>query len=125
MSDTVVDIQLDGPTPLRLIVFAQKTYPTIACKAYICNISTKKMAIVAKKKVSFKSLLSAAQQLSEEEKQLLRLRLFGNDAIADMKLFEKALQQKKPVTKKTDKDIVALIKPIRTANHEKSKKMLH
>lgn len=83
------------------------------------------MATIAKKKISFKSLLSAAQKLSAEEKQLLRLQLFGSEAIDEMKAFEKALQNKKPVIKKSDKEIVTLIKTIRSANNEKRKKMLH
>lgn len=83
------------------------------------------MGLIAKKKISFKSLLSAAQNLSAEEKQLLRLQLFGNEAIDEMKAFEKALQNKKPVAKKSDKEIVTLIKTIRSANNEKRKKMLH
>lgn len=83
------------------------------------------MGLIAKKKISFKSLLSAAQNLSVEEKQLLRLQLFGNEAIDEMKAFEKALQNKKPVTKKSDKEIVTLIKTIRSDNNEKRKKMLH
>lgn len=83
------------------------------------------MGIIAKKKISFKSVLSAAQNLSTEEKQLLKLQLFGNDGIDEMKAFEKTLQNKKPVTQKSDKEIVTLIKTIRSANNDKRKKMLH
>jgi hypothetical protein len=83
------------------------------------------MTTIAKKKVAFKSLLSAAQKLSVEEKQLLRLKFFGNDAIDEMKAFEKALQKKRPVTKKSDKDIVILTRTIRGANDERTKKRRH
>ncbi|MEI9955870.1 MAG: hypothetical protein WDM90_06065 [Ferruginibacter sp.] len=58
--------------------------------------------IVQKKKAaSLSTVLSAAKKLTAEEKQILRMRLFADDAIKEMRDFEKALKKsKKNVPKK-------------------------
>ena len=76
------------------------------------------MAIAAenKKIVSFSGVLSAAKKLSVEERQLLRIKLFAADGIKDMKAFEAKLKKSRPIEKKKDKEIVDIVKQIRSAN---------
>ena len=47
----------------------------------------------------FKDALSAAKKLSAEEKQLLRLRLFSDADLQEMKNFEAGLKKKKAPVK--------------------------
>lgn len=66
-----------------------------------------------KKELSFKGVLAAAKKLSAAEKQLLKIKLFGNDALLELKAFEKEMRKKKPVIKRSDDEIVAAIRKIR------------
>jgi len=61
-----------------------------------------------KNDASFKHLLSAVKKLSEQEKQVLKLQLFINDALVEMKAFELELKKKKQSIKKIDAEIVAV-----------------
>ncbi len=74
---------------------------------------------------SYKIVLNAVKKLSLEEKQLLRLQLFTQDALNEMKSFELELKKKKTSIKKTDAEIVALTTSIRKKNYANTKKMLH
>jgi hypothetical protein len=74
---------------------------------------------------SFKTVLSAVKKLSAEEKQLLRLQLFADDALAEMKSFELQLKKNKKPVKKTDDEIVSITTSIRRKRNASSKKMLH
>lgn len=76
-------------------------------------------------KPALNELLSAIKKLSVEEKQLLRLQLFANDALAEMKAFELKLKKKKTPRKKSDEDIVKLTTSIRRRRYANPKKMLH
>jgi len=66
-----------------------------------------------KKTVSLNDVLAAAKKLSLEEKQLLKVKLFGNDIINELKAFETAMKKRKGVIKKSDDEIVAAVKKIR------------
>ncbi len=48
-----------------------------------------------------------------EEKQLLRIKLFANEDIREMKAFETALKKKRKPIKKKDTEIVSVVKAIR------------
>lgn len=74
---------------------------------------------------SFKTALSAVKKLSATEKQLLRLQVFGSDALAEMKSFEQQLKKNKKPVKKTDDEIVSIVTSIRRNRNARSKKMLH
>lgn len=74
---------------------------------------------------SFKAVLSAVKKLSAEEKQLLKLQLFADDALAEMKSFELKLKKNKKSVKKTDDEIVSITTSIRRKRNASSKKMLH
>lgn len=71
------------------------------------------MPFVAKKIASLKTVLSAAKKLTVAERQLLKLQLFGNDALDEMKTFEQQLKQRKQTPKKTDAEVVKLTTEIR------------
>lgn len=79
------------------------------------------MAITTQKKktVSLNDVLAAAKKLSLEEKNLLRIKLFGNDIINELKAFETAMKKKKGVIKKSDDEIVTAVKKIRAKNAAK------
>jgi 3-methyladenine DNA glycosylase AlkD len=62
---------------------------------------------------TYKNILSAVKKLSAEEKQLLRMQLFGADAIAEMKAFERLLRKEKKPVKKDDEEITNLTTSIR------------
>ena len=68
---------------------------------------------------SFKAILSAVKKLSSEEKQLLHLKLFGDNAILQLKQFEIELRKNKPVIKKSDSEIVSLTASIRKRQYAK------
>jgi hypothetical protein len=70
---------------------------------------------------SFKSVLSAAKKLSAEEKQLLHLQLFSNNALNDMKQFELALKKNKKAIKKSDEEIVSITKNYRRKQYANTK----
>ena len=69
-----------------------------------------------KKAVSLNGVLAAAKKLSAEEKQVLRIKLFGDDAINAMKTFEAGLKKRKALVKKNDAEIVGIVKKIRRKN---------
>lgn len=79
------------------------------------------MAITTQKKkaVSLNDVLAAAKKLTLEEKQLLKVRLFGNDIISELKAFETAMKKRKGGIKKSDDEIVAAVKKIRAKNAAK------
>jgi hypothetical protein len=62
---------------------------------------------------NYKTVLTAVEKLSPEEKQKLKNELFGLDAIAEMKSFEKEMSSKRKPIKKTDAQIVKIINTIR------------
>jgi len=66
-----------------------------------------------KSSASLSSVLSAAKKLSMEERQLLRIKLFANQGIKEMKEFEAALKKNRKPIKKKDAEIVSLVKAIR------------
>jgi len=66
-----------------------------------------------KKTVSLNDVLAAAKKLSLEEKQLFKVKLFGNYIINEFKAFETAMKKRKGVIKKSDDEIVAAVKKIR------------
>ena len=74
---------------------------------------------------AFKTAISAARKLSIEEKQLLKLQLFSDDALNELKAFEEQLKKKKTLVKKTDEEIVNLTTSIRQKRYANTKKMLH
>jgi hypothetical protein len=63
-----------------------------------------------KKSTSLNSILAAAKKLSDEEKQQLKVNLFGKDIINELKAFEAAMKKRKPVIKKSDAEIVSAVK---------------
>lgn len=67
-----------------------------------------------KKNVSLNSVIAAAKRLSAEDKQLLRMKLFGDDALLQLKLFEKEMRKKRKSVKKSDDEIVNIVKKIRS-----------
>jgi hypothetical protein len=74
---------------------------------------------------SFKTVLSAVKKLSAAEKQLLRLQVFANDALSEMKSFELQLKKNKKPVKKTDEEVVSITTSIRRKRNASSKKMLY
>jgi len=79
------------------------------------------MAITTQKKKtsSLNGILAAAKKLNAEERQLLKIKLFGNDIISEMKAFETAMKKRRGVIKKSDDEIVAAVKKIRAKNAAK------
>ncbi len=79
------------------------------------------MPVVAtnKKNVSLNSVLAAAKKLNAEEIQLLKVKLFGDDIINELKAFESAMKKRKSVIKKSDDEIVSAVKKIRAKNAAK------
>lgn len=73
----------------------------------------------------FRTVLSAVKKLNAEEKQLLRLQLFSDDALSEMKAFEAQLKKKKRPVRKSDSEIVKLTTSIRRNKYAQAKKMLH
>ena len=69
-----------------------------------------------KKNTSFNSLLAAAKKLSTEEKQQLRINLFGGDIIKELGAFEAAMKKQKPSVKKSDEEIVNAVNKVRVRN---------
>ncbi|HSN60225.1 MAG TPA: hypothetical protein VLR49_04785 [Ferruginibacter sp.] len=72
-----------------------------------------------KKNTSLNSILAAAKRLSAEEKQQLKVKLFGDDIINELKAFEAAMKKRKPVIKKSDEEIVNAVKKLRVKNAAK------
>ncbi len=72
-----------------------------------------------KKTVSLDGVLAAAKKLNAEEIQLLKVKLFGNDIINELKAFEAAIKKKKMTVRKSDAEIVNTIKKIRAKNAAK------
>ncbi len=77
------------------------------------------VAATNKKNVSLNSVLAAAKKLNAEEIQLLKVKLFGDDIINELKAFESAMKKRKPVIKKSDDEIVSAVKKIRAKNAAK------
>jgi hypothetical protein len=77
------------------------------------------------RKIPFKLMLAAAQKLSPEEKQLLWRKLFAAKAIREMKELEAEWSKKYPIPKKTDEEIVSVVKKIRKTRNASPHKMLH
>lgn len=69
-----------------------------------------------KKNTSLNTILAAAKKLNAEEIQLLKVKLFGDDIISELKAFETAMKKRKPVIKKSDDEIVSAVKKIRVKN---------
>lgn len=76
------------------------------------------MPVVSEKKVltNFNAVLSAAKKLTPGERQLLKLKLFGDEALSELKAFEMAMKKRKPVAKKTDAEILEAVKKMRLRN---------
>jgi hypothetical protein len=72
-----------------------------------------------KKTVSLNGVLAAAKKLNADEIQLLKVKLFGNDIINELKAFEAAMKKKKTAVKKPDAEIVRAVKKIRAKNAAK------
>jgi dihydroxyacetone kinase len=77
------------------------------------------VAATNKKNVSLNSVLAAAKKLNAEEIQLLKVKLFGDDIINELKAFESAMKKRKSVIKKSDDEIVSAVKKIRAKNAAK------
>ena len=60
--------------------------------------------------------MSAAKKLNIEKKHLLKMKLFANDAIKEMKTFEASLKKKRKPVKRKDAEIVAIVKANRYKN---------
>lgn len=56
---------------------------------------------------------------------MLKLQLFTNDALAEMKAFELELKKKKQSIKKTDAEIVVITIDIRIKKYTPDKKILY
>lgn len=74
---------------------------------------------------NIKAVLLAVKKLSASEKQLIKLQLFSDDALSEMKAFEKKLKKEKKIIKKTDLEIVAITTSIRREKYANAKNMLH
>jgi hypothetical protein len=72
-----------------------------------------------KKTVSLNGVLAAAKKLNAEEIQMLKVKLFGNDIINELKMFETAMKKRKTAVKKPDAEIVSAVKKIRAKNAAK------
>ncbi len=81
--------------------------------------------MITKEKYSFKNVLTAVKKLSAEERQLLRLKLFSNDVLDEMKTVENNLKKQRREVKKSDDEIVTLTNSIRNKKYANAKKMLH
>ncbi len=77
------------------------------------------VAATNKKNVSLNSVLAAAKKLNAEEIQLLKVKLFGDEIINELKAFESAMKKRKSVIKKSDDEIVSAVKKIRAKNAAK------
>jgi hypothetical protein len=62
---------------------------------------------------SLKVVSNAIENLSIEDRQLLRLKFFSNDAFEEMKAFEKKIKKNRMPVKIADNKIVDIIKSIR------------
>jgi hypothetical protein len=79
------------------------------------------MSVITEKKksISVNGILAAAKKLNPEEIQLLKIKLFGNDIITELKVFEKEMKKRKNTAKKSDDEIVKAVRKIRTKNAAK------
>lgn len=79
------------------------------------------MSVITKKKktASLNGILAASKKLTPKGLQLLKLKLFRNDIINELKAFEKTMKKRKNATKKTDDEIVSVVRKIRTKNATK------
>jgi hypothetical protein len=75
------------------------------------------VAATNKKNVSLNSVLAAAKKLNAEEIQLLKVKLFGDEIINELKAFESAMKKRKSVIKKSDDEIVSAVKKIKRLTH--------
>ena len=65
------------------------------------------------KALTLEVVSSAVEKFSIEERQILRLKFFCNDALVEMKAFESELKKRKKMVSRTDEEIVDVIKSIR------------
>ena len=65
------------------------------------------------KAASLKVVSNAIKNLSIEDRQLLKLKFFSNDAFEEMKAFEKKLKNNQKPVNIDDREIVDMIKLIR------------
>ena len=72
-----------------------------------------------KKAVSLSGVLRDAKKLNEEEHQLLKIKLFGNDIIKELKVFESEMKKRKTVIKKPDAEVVSAVKKTRAKHAAK------
>ncbi len=72
-----------------------------------------------KRNISLNSVLAAAKKLNAAEIQLLKVKLFGDDIINELKAFESAMKKRKSAIKKSDDEIVSAVKKIRAKNASK------
>jgi hypothetical protein len=72
-----------------------------------------------KKTVSFNSVLADAKKLNAEDQQLLKIKLFGNDIIKELKAFESEMRKRKAMRKKSDTEIVIAVNKIRAKHAAK------
>ena len=57
--------------------------------------------------------------MNAEEIQLLKVKLFGDEIINELKAFESAMKKRKSIIKKSDDEIVSAVKKIRAKNAAK------
>lgn len=65
------------------------------------------------KTASLKVVSNAIENLSIEDRQLLKLKFFSNDAFEEMKAFEKKLKNNQKPVNIDDREIVDMVKLIR------------
>ena len=65
------------------------------------------------KAASLKVVSNAIENLSIEDRQLLKLKFFSNDAFEEMKAFEKKLKNNQKPVNIDDREIVDMVKLIR------------
>lgn len=68
---------------------------------------------VKKKTVSLNGVWADAKKLNVEEQQLLKIKLFGNDIIRELKVFESEMKRRKTISKKSEAEIVTAVNKIR------------
>jgi hypothetical protein len=66
-----------------------------------------------KKATSLKVVSTAIEKLSIDDRQLLRLKFFSNDAFEEMKALEKKIKENRKLVNIADIEIVDIVKSIR------------
>ena len=69
-----------------------------------------------KKTVSLNGVFGDAKKLNAEEQQLLKVKLFGNDIIKELKVFESEMKKGKTIIKKSGAEIVSAVNKIRATH---------